>query len=53
MQRPKITKDGVTIAKSINIGNRAENLGASLIKRASSSTNDYAGDGTTTSTVLV
>ncbi len=49
---PKITKDGVTVAKSIEFSDRFENIGASLIKQVSSKTNDIAGDGTTTATVL-
>jgi chaperonin GroEL len=49
---PKITKDGVTVAKAIEFKDRAKNLGASLIKSVASSTNDVAGDGTTTATVL-
>ena len=47
-----ITKDGVTVAKSINLADKVENVGASLIKSIASKTNDQAGDGTTTSTVL-
>jgi len=49
---PKITKDGVTVAKSIEFSNRMMNLGAQLVKQVASSTNDTAGDGTTTATVL-
>jgi chaperonin GroEL len=49
---PKVTKDGVTVAKDIDLNNRFENLGAQLIKEAASKTNDTAGDGTTTATVL-
>lgn len=49
---PKITKDGVTVAKSIEFADRFENIGASLIKSVSTKTNDIAGDGTTTATVL-
>lgn len=49
---PKITKDGVTVAKSIEFKDRAMNLGASLIKSVASTTNDIAGDGTTTATLL-
>merc|ERR1719499_611798 len=49
---PKVTKDGVTVAKAIEFENRAVNMGASLIKQVASKTNDIAGDGTTTSTVL-
>ena len=43
---PKITKDGVTVAKSIEFKDKAMNLGASLIKSVASTTNDIAGDGT-------
>mmetsp|Transcript_19540 Transcript_19540/g.59078 ORF Transcript_19540/g.59078 Transcript_19540/m.59078 type:complete len:581 (+) Transcript_19540:83-1825(+) len=49
---PKITKDGVTVAKAIEFKNRFENMGANLIKQVASATNDVAGDGTTTATVL-
>lgn len=49
---PKITKDGVTVAKSIEFRDRLMNLGATLVKQVASSTNDRAGDGTTTATVL-
>lgn len=49
---PKITKDGVTVAKNIEFSDRMMNLGASLVKQVSVSTNDVAGDGTTTATVL-
>ncbi|KAG9455660.1 hypothetical protein H6P81_000168 [Aristolochia fimbriata] len=49
---PKVTKDGVTVAKSINFKDRAKNLGASLIKEVASATNKAVGDGTTCSTVL-
>ena len=48
----KITKDGVTVAKEIEIKNPSQNVGAQLIKEVASKTNDIAGDGTTTSTVL-
>lgn len=51
-QRPILTKDGVTVAKSINLVNRLENLGAQLVKEAASGAADIAGDGTTTATVL-
>ena len=47
-----ITKDGVTVAKSIDLADKVENVGASLIKSIASKTNDQARDGTTTSTVL-
>ena len=46
------TKDGVTVAQSINLKDPVENLGAQMVKEASSQTNDEAGDGTTTATVL-
>jgi len=49
---PKITKDGVTVAKSIDFEDPFQDMGASLIKSVASNTNDVAGDGTTTATVL-
>lgn len=49
---PKVTKDGVTVAKSITLTDALENLGCSVVKQASAKTNDLAGDGTTTSTVI-
>ena len=49
---PLITNDGVTIAKDIELENRFENMGAKLVTEAASKTNDIAGDGTTTATVL-
>eukprot|EP00820_Chromera_velia_P026164 Cvel_34780.t1-p1 / transcript=Cvel_34780.t1 / gene=Cvel_34780 / organism=Chromera_velia_CCMP2878 / gene_product=Chaperonin CPN60, mitochondrial, putative / transcript_product=Chaperonin CPN60, mitochondrial, putative / location=Cvel_scaffold6087:17-829(-) / protein_length=271 / sequence_SO=supercontig / SO=protein_coding / is_pseudo=false len=49
---PKITKDGVSVAKSIEFSNKLMNMGASLVKQVASATNDVAGDGTTTATVL-
>ncbi|HVX60545.1 MAG TPA: chaperonin GroEL [Pirellulales bacterium] len=49
---PKVTKDGVTVAEDIELDDVYENLGAQLIKEAASKTNDVAGDGTTTATVL-
>ena len=49
---PKITKDGVTVAKNIEFSDRYMNLGASLVKNVANKTNDEAGDGTTTATVL-
>jgi chaperonin GroEL len=49
---PTVINDGVTIAKEIELENRFENMGAQLIKEVSSKTNDTAGDGTTTATVL-
>ncbi len=50
---PTITNDGVTIAKEIELKDNFENLGASLIKQVAEKTNDIAGDGTTTSTVIM
>jgi chaperonin GroEL len=49
---PKITKDGVTVAEDIELDDPYENLGAQLVKEAASKTNEVAGDGTTTATVL-
>ena len=49
---PRSTKDGVTVAKEIELSDRFENLGAQLIREVASKTNDKAGDGTTTATVL-
>jgi chaperonin GroEL len=49
---PKITKDGVTVAKDIEFANRFHNIGANLVKQVASKTNDEAGDGTTTATIL-
>lgn len=49
---PKITKDGVTVAKHIEFKDRLQNLGAQLVRDVASKTNDIAGDGTTTATVL-
>src|SRR5919197_139585 len=49
---PTITNDGVTIAKEVETENKFENLGAQLAKEVASKTNDVAGDGTTTATVL-
>ena len=49
---PRSTKDGVTVAKEIELADRFENLGAQLIREVASKTNDKAGDGTTTATVL-
>ncbi len=49
---PQITKDGVTVAKEIELKDAAENLGAQLVKEVASKTGDQAGDGTTTATVL-
>ena len=49
---PKVTKDGVTVAMDISLDDPEENLGAQLVREAASKTNDVAGDGTTTATVL-
>jgi len=49
---PQITKDGVTVAKEIELENRVENMGAQMVKEVASKTADIAGDGTTTATVL-
>lgn len=49
---PTITKDGVTVAKEIELENPLENMGAQMVKEVASKTNDLAGDGTTTATVL-
>src|SRR5437667_2923655 len=49
---PTITKDGVTVAKEIELEDPYENMGAQLVKEVASKTNDVAGDGTTTATVL-
>ncbi|UHD47046.1 chaperonin GroEL [Aureimonas altamirensis] len=49
---PRITKDGVSVAKEIELEDRFENLGAQLVREVASKTNDKAGDGTTTATVL-
>lgn len=49
---PAITKDGVTVAKEIELKDKEQNLGAQLVKEVASKTNDVAGDGTTTATVL-
>ncbi|WP_395089233.1 chaperonin GroEL [Armatimonas sp.] len=49
---PTITKDGVTVAKEIELEDKFENMGAQLVKEVASKTNDIAGDGTTTATVL-
>ncbi|MFC2098699.1 chaperonin GroEL [Bacteroidota bacterium] len=49
---PQVTKDGVTVAKEIDLGDGFENLGAQMVKEVASKTNDDAGDGTTTATVL-
>src|SRR6201981_2978396 len=49
---PNITKDGVTVAKEIELSDKFENMGAQMVKEVASKTNDDAGDGTTTATVL-
>jgi chaperonin GroEL len=49
---PQITKDGVTVAKEIELADAVENMGAQMVKEVASKTNDIAGDGTTTATVL-
>ncbi|MBN1437317.1 MAG: chaperonin GroEL [Sedimentisphaerales bacterium] len=49
---PTVTKDGVTVAEEIELRDKAENIGAKLVKEAASKTSDVAGDGTTTATVL-
>ena len=48
---PTITKDGVSVAKEIELKDKFENMGAQLVKEVASKTNDIAGDGTTTATV--
>lgn len=50
---PKITKDGVTVAKSIEFSDKFHNLGANLVKQVASATNDVAGDGKTRSRMLM
>ena len=49
---PRITKDGVTVAKEITLSNKFQNMGAQMLREVASKTNDMAGDGTTTATVL-
>src|ERR1700732_240506 len=49
---PTVTKDGVTVAKEIELEDRYENMGAQMVKEVASKTSDVAGDGTTTATVL-
>src|SRR4249919_3605621 len=49
---PTVTKDGVTVAKEIELADRFENMGAQMVKEVASKTSDVAGDGTTTATVL-
>jgi chaperonin GroEL len=49
---PRITKDGVTVAKEIELDDKFENMGAQMVREVASKTSDQAGDGTTTATVL-
>lgn len=49
---PQVTKDGVTVAKEIELADKFENMGAQMVKEVASKTSDKAGDGTTTATVL-
>ena len=49
---PTVTKDGVSVAKEVELENELENMGAQMVKEVASKTNDLAGDGTTTATVL-
>jgi chaperonin GroEL len=49
---PRITKDGVTVAKEIELGDKFENMGAQMVREVASKTSDAAGDGTTTATIL-
>ena len=49
---PRITKDGVTVAKEIELADKFENMGAQMLREVATKTNDIAGDGTTTATVL-
>src|SRR5919106_4337036 len=49
---PRTTKDGVTVAKEIELDNKFENMGAQMLREVASKTSDVAGDGTTTATVL-
>ena len=49
---PRITKDGVSVAKEIELADKFENMGAQMVREVASRTNDEAGDGTTTATVL-
>ena len=50
---PTITKDGVTVAKEIELEDKFENMGAQMVKEVASKTSDVAGDGTTTATLLL
>ncbi|NBC01986.1 MAG: chaperonin GroEL, partial [Bacteroidetes bacterium] len=49
---PTVTKDGVTVAREVDLENKLENVGAQMVKEVASKTSDVAGDGTTTATVL-
>ncbi|MEM7710709.1 MAG: TCP-1/cpn60 chaperonin family protein, partial [Pseudomonadota bacterium] len=49
---PRITKDGVTVAKEVELEDKFENMGAQMVREVASKTNDLAGDGTTSATVL-
>jgi chaperonin GroEL len=49
---PRITKDGVTVAKEIELGDKFENMGAQMVREVASKTSTVAGDGTTTATIL-
>ena len=49
---PQVTKDGVTVAKEVELEDRFQNMGAQMVKEVAAKTNDQAGDGTTTATVL-
>src|SRR4030081_1033424 len=49
---PRITKDGVTVAKEVELSDKFENMGAQMVREVASKTNDIAGDGTTTATIL-
>ncbi|MDG1415359.1 MAG: TCP-1/cpn60 chaperonin family protein, partial [Alphaproteobacteria bacterium] len=49
---PRVTKDGVSVAKEIELEDKFENMGAQMLREVASKTNDVAGDGTTTATVL-
>ena len=49
---PRITKDGVTVAKDIELKDKFQNMGAQMVREVASKANDVAGDGTTTATVL-
>src|ERR1039458_1233410 len=49
---PTVTKDGVTVAKEIELSDKLQNMGAQMVKEVASKTSDVAGDGTTTATVL-